>query len=104
MALAKFSDWIVNEMGESLPSTGTEQAGTEQTGSEEQVKAQLSQFKSSFDRLLDQIRKSPAINKGVARTMLDELIAELSRKTTGLTSKEVIGMERLGGAVHNART
>ncbi len=99
MALAKFSDWLVNEMGEPLPSTGTEQ-----TGSEEQVKAQLSQFKSSFDRLLDQIRKSPAINKGVARTMLDELIAELSRKTTGLTSKEVIGMERLGGAVHNART
>ena len=36
MALAKFSDWMMNEVGESLPTAGAEQASEQD--SEEGVK------------------------------------------------------------------
>lgn len=97
MALAKFSDWMMNEVGESLPTAGAEQA------SEEEVKRQLNQFNTNFDRLMTQIEKTPSINKKVVQTMMDQLITAILERAKGLSGMERTAMTRLGKAVQGAR-
>jgi hypothetical protein len=90
MALAKFGDWIVNEMGEPLPSAASEEPEEKEVNNQ-----QYGQFKTKLNALLAQIDTVKTINKTVARVMLNDIIGALSERVKGLTGGENLALDRL---------
>lgn len=99
MALAKFSEWVeFCENDENQPESA-------QLPPELEAKrdtAQLGQFQLIFDKLIDKMDDTKAINKQRLMTMLGTFIQKVEEKSKSLSGQVRNRITQLGGALVRA--
>jgi hypothetical protein len=96
MALAKFSDWMMNE-NDTLQNPNMPLQGSQENEDE----ANIAQFRTVFDNLLRKMNQSKTISKPVLLEMLRQFIKAVEEKSKSVGSGVQTGLRILSKKLSN---